>query len=223
MPRILFPPPRSKMVTSNLPCFRSTLEKPTVGATSRGLSEGEDNNRQQRDKISRVTVRNKVCLLSCIHMARVFVYGTLKKGQPNYFRMFDGTNGKAEFLASAFTTDKYPLVIAGKYNIPFLLKIPGQGHRVHGEIYKVDDRMLRFLDDFEGVPTMYQRTLVNLEVKEWVGQAEGGETPSPGSITEAFVYSTTTYQPDWPSLPSYESYDAYGDHGLEYVTREGRD
>lgn len=138
-------------------------------------------------------------------------------------RMFDSNNGKAEFLASALTTERYPLVIAGKYNIPFLLNIPGQGHRVQGEIYQVDDKMLKFLDDFEGVPTMYQRTPVSLEVKQWVGQTEGQETPSPGSTVEAFVYSTTTYQPDWPSLPSHESYDADGDHGLVYVAREARD
>lgn len=156
-------------------------------------------------------------------MTRVFVYGTLKRGQPNYFHMFNDTNGTAEFLGLALTTEKYPLVIAGKYNIPFLLNIPGQGHRVHGEIYKVDDKMLKFLDDFESIPTMYQRTVVKLEVKEWVGKTEGEEVLSPGNITEASVYSTTTYQPDWPSLPSYESYDAYGDHGLEYMTREARD
>lgn len=156
-------------------------------------------------------------------MTRVFVYGTLKKGQPNYFRMFNDTNRTAEFLGSALTTEKYPLVIAGKYNIPFLLNIPDQGKRVYGEIYKVDDEMLKFLDAFESVPTMYQRTVVKLEVKEWVGKIEGEEVLSPGNITEAFMYSTTTYQPDWPSLPSYESYDAYGDHGLKYVTREARD
>ncbi|XP_041834159.1 gamma-glutamylaminecyclotransferase B-like [Melanotaenia boesemani] len=156
-------------------------------------------------------------------MARVFVYGTLKKGQPNYSRLFESRNGKAEFLASAFTTQKYPLVIAGKFNIPFLLNLPGQGHRVHGEIYKVDDQMLKFLDDFESVPTMYQRTMVELEVKEWMGKTDGEEKPSPGSIAEAFMYSTTTYQSEWPTLPSYESYDSYGDHGLNYVTREARD
>lgn len=156
-------------------------------------------------------------------MARVFVYGTLKKGQPNYFRMFESSNGKAEFLGSAFTTQKFPLVIAGEYNIPFLLNLPGQGHRVHGEIYQVDDRMLKFLDDFESIPTMYQRTTVELEVKEWTGKTDGGEGPSPGSITEAFAYSTTTYQPDWLSLPSFESYNSWGDHGLQYVTREARD
>lgn len=156
-------------------------------------------------------------------MANVFVYGTLKKGQPNYYRMFDSANGKTEFLASAYTIQKYPLVIASKNNIPFLLNIPGQGHQIQGEIYKVDEQMLKFLDDFEGIPTMYQRTLIKMEVKEWVGPTEGEEKPSPGSITEAFVYSTTTYKPEWISLPSYESYDSYGDHGLEYVTREARD
>lgn len=164
-----------------------------------------------------------VRLPSCVHMARVFVYGTLKKGQPNNYRMFESANGKAEFLASARTTKKYPLIITTKYNVPFMLNIPGQGHQVHGEIYKVDEQMLNFLDDFEGVPTMYQRTMVELEVKEWAGPAEGEKRPSAGSVIEAFVYNTTTYKPDWPSLPTHESYDTNGDHGLQYTYREARD
>lgn len=166
---------------------------------------------------------SQVFLLPLVHMTRVFVYGTLKKGQPNYFRLLNRANGTAQFLGSALTTERFPLVIAGKYNIPFLLNIPGQGHRVHGEIYRVDDEMLKLLDDLESVPTMYQRTVVHLEVRDWVGGVEGEEPLPPGSITEAFVYSTTTYQPDWPSLPSYESYDTYADHGLRYVARQDRD
>ncbi|KAM3857024.1 gamma-glutamylaminecyclotransferase B-like [Diretmus argenteus] len=156
-------------------------------------------------------------------MTHIFVYGTLKKGQPNHYRMFDQAKGKAEFLSSARTVERYPLVIAGKYNIPFLLNVPGQGQRVRGEIYRVDERMLEFLDAFESVPTMYQRTRLKLEVEKWVGRTDGEETPSPGSVVEVFGYSTTTYKPDWPSLPNYESYDAYGDHGLEYAIREARD
>ncbi|TNN56458.1 Gamma-glutamylaminecyclotransferase [Liparis tanakae] len=167
---------------------------------------------------------HRMCLSSCSLMARVFVYGTLKKGQPNFYRMVDAANGKAELLASACTTQRYPLVIAGEHNIPFLLDLPGQGYRVHGEIYEVDDKMLRFLDDFEDVPAMYQRTRVTLEVKEWAGKtAEGEERPAAGSATEAFLYSTTTYRPDWPSLTRYESYDAHGAHGLRYATRSERD
>uniref|UniRef100_A0A8C6TRK7 Gamma-glutamylaminecyclotransferase n=1 Tax=Neogobius melanostomus TaxID=47308 RepID=A0A8C6TRK7_9GOBI len=161
-------------------------------------------------------------LFCCVFMARVFVYGTLKKGQPNYYRMFDSSNGTTQFLGTAKTVERFPLVIAGTYNIPYLLNIPGQGHQVHGEIYQVDDQMLRFLDAFEGVPTHYQRTATKLEVKEWAG-GETLETLAPGSITEAFLYNATTYEPEWATLPTHQSYDSYGDHGLKYVEREARD
>ncbi|MCJ8732296.1 hypothetical protein PDJAM_G00209740 [Pangasius djambal] len=160
-------------------------------------------------------------LLPATQMACIFIYGTLKKGQPNHYRMLDTTKGNVKFLGCARTVDKYPLVIAGKYNIPFLLNVPGEGQRVQGEIYSVDDPMLKFLDWFEDCPKMYQRTQVLLEIKEWVGEGEG--TPKVGSTTEAFVYSTTAYKPEWLQYPTFNNYDSYGDHGLQYVTREARD
>lgn len=153
-------------------------------------------------------------------MTHVFIYGTLKKGQPNYHNMLDTTKGSAKYLGQARTMDKYPLVIAGKYNIPFLLNVPGEGQRVQGEIYSVDDQMLKYLDWFEGCPQMYQRTRVLLEVEEWVGEGEG--TSQVGSATDAFVYSTTTYMPEWLQYPTFDSYDTCGDHGLQYITREAR-
>ncbi|XP_061918154.1 gamma-glutamylaminecyclotransferase-like [Entelurus aequoreus] len=149
-------------------------------------------------------------------MTHVFVYGTLKRGQPNNRRMSDKGNGHAQLLASAVTTQKFPLVIATEHNIPFLLNIPGQGHRVHGEIYEVDEPMLSFLDDFEHTPAMYQRSQVTLAVEEWLGPADDKERWAPGSVTQAFVYSTTTYQPDWPSLNHHDNYDCDGHHGLVY-------
>ncbi|XP_077061522.1 gamma-glutamylaminecyclotransferase B-like [Siphateles boraxobius] len=153
-------------------------------------------------------------------MAKVFVYGTLKKGQPNYFRMMDHANGQAEFVAHARTVDRYPLVIASKYNTPFLLNVPGTGQRVHGEIYSVEQKMLEFLDRLENCPRKYQRRLIRLEVHERPG---GGEhTPKAGSSVEAFVYSTDTYEPEWLQKPTYERYEAYGDHGLHYVCLEDR-
>lgn len=154
-------------------------------------------------------------------MTHVFVYGTLKKGQPNHNRMLHIANGKSEFLGDACTVEKYPLVIAGEYNVPFLLNVPGTGQHVHGEIYSVDDKMLKFLDWFESCPQMYQRTLVLLKVEQCVEDREG--RPKLGNTTEAFVYSTTTYEPDWLEKPAFSSYDSYGDHGLLYVTREARD
>ncbi|RXN29883.1 gamma-glutamylaminecyclotransferase B-like protein [Labeo rohita] len=155
-----------------------------------------------------------------VHMVDVFVYGTLKKDQPNYFRMNNTANGQADFLARARTVEPYPLVIATKYNIPFLLNMPGTGQRVYGEIYRVDQKMLEFLDKFEGCPERYQRTEVQLEVQD--GDGEGENTLKPGSIVEAFVYSKNTYEPEWLQTPTYESYDAYGDHGLTYVIPEDR-
>lgn len=152
-----------------------------------------------------------------IDMTHIFVYGTLKRGQPNHYRMFDSSNGRAEFLATACTTQKYPLVIATQHNIPFLLSIPGNGHRVQGEIYKVDEQMLKFLDDFEVVPTIYQRTPIMVEVMEVAKDLKAGST------IEVYVYSTQTYKSDWPSLPTYENYNSCGAHGLVYVPREARD
>ncbi|XP_077199924.1 gamma-glutamylaminecyclotransferase [Paroedura picta] len=156
-------------------------------------------------------------------MARVFVYGTLKQGQPNYHNMTDRTHGTATFQGRGLTVEKYPLVIAGKYNIPFLLNSPGRGHRIAGEIYFVNDQMLQFLDEFEDCPNVYQRTPMRIEIVEWEGTSgTPEERPVVNSILECYSYSTTTYQPEWMDLPYYDNYDSFGKHGLLYVLRESR-
>lgn len=58
----------------------------------------------------------------------IFVYGTLKRGEPNHNILKNTTNGYAKFKGLGRTTVPYPLVIATKYNIPFLLKKPGTGN-----------------------------------------------------------------------------------------------
>ena len=70
-------------------------------------------------------------------MHNVFVYGTLKKGEPNHYWLQDKKNGVGKFLKDGVTKTKYPLIIATKYNIPFLLHAPGEGSNVHGEILTV--------------------------------------------------------------------------------------
>lgn len=61
-------------------------------------------------------------------LKRIFVYGTLKRGEPNYGILINRDNGHAKFKGIGRTINKYPLVIATKYNIPFLLKKPDTGH-----------------------------------------------------------------------------------------------
>lgn len=55
----------------------------------------------------------------------VFVYGTLKKGEPNHYWFTREETGHHNFICNAKTVEKYPLIIATKYNIPFVLDSPG--------------------------------------------------------------------------------------------------
>ncbi|XP_053669703.1 putative gamma-glutamylcyclotransferase CG2811 [Anopheles nili] len=103
-------------------------------------------------------------------LRRVFVYGTLKRGEPNHHWLTDVTNGKARFIAKGHTTVRYPLVVASPYNIPFLLDVPGRGHFIAGEIYEVDDPMLSRLDVLEDYPKLYDR---RPEVIQRVEAADG--------------------------------------------------
>lgn len=65
------------------------------------------------------------------------MYGALKYGQPSSSILANTGNGYAKFWCRATTTQKLPLVIATRYNIPFLLNKPGVGYYVTGEIYEV--------------------------------------------------------------------------------------
>ena len=58
----------------------------------------------------------------------VFVYGTLKHGQPNHGLLETAINSsQAEFLGQATTVDCWPLIIYSSFNIPFLLDCKGTG------------------------------------------------------------------------------------------------
>lgn len=92
----------------------------------------------------------------------VFVYGTLKNGQTNHFWLQDHKNGTSTFLTNGKTTNRYPLIIGTRYNIPFLLDVPNTGHDINGEIYQIDDAMLKQLDVLEGHPNYYLRKQINI-------------------------------------------------------------
>lgn len=92
----------------------------------------------------------------------VFVYGTLKQNQPNHYWLTKSENGISKFLSNGKTMDRYPLVIGTRYNIPFILNMPGIGYEIDGEIYEIDEHMLKKLDELEGHPIYYLRQQINI-------------------------------------------------------------
>ncbi len=106
----------------------------------------------------------------------VFVYGTLKRGFPNYAAYMQA----AEFLGTGTTVEKYPLVLSGNRYVPCLLDRPGEGCVVAGELFRVDDGGLRRLDDLEAVgqPGGYVRRSIAVRMT-------GGGQPAE---MEAFAY-----------------------------------
>jgi gamma-glutamylaminecyclotransferase len=82
----------------------------------------------------------------------IFVYGTLKKGFPN-----SNFLANAKFVGEGRTVDKYPLVIASRFNIPYLLGLKNVGNQIAGEVYDVTESQLKALDRFEGYPDHYNR------------------------------------------------------------------
>lgn len=97
-------------------------------------------------------------------LRRVFLYGTLKVGHKNHHLMQDPANGVAKFLCKASTPVKYPLVVATKYNIPFMLNRPGIGTYVTGEVFEIDDKMLETLDELEGTGCYYDREMLKFNI-----------------------------------------------------------
>lgn len=104
-------------------------------------------------------------------MHRVFVYGTLKRGFPNH----------ADHLAHVSplghhrTVEAYPLYVQGQWHSPVMLPEAGNGLRVTGELYEVDDDTFAALDRLESVhlPTGYTREEIDVVAVEggWQGRA----------------------------------------------------
>ncbi|XP_049939370.1 putative gamma-glutamylcyclotransferase CG2811 [Schistocerca serialis cubense] len=87
----------------------------------------------------------------------LFVYGTLKRDEPEHHYLEYETNGTSKFVSTAQTVKRYPLIIDTQYNIPFLIHREGMGHRILGEIYEVDERMMKTIDELKSHPNLYCR------------------------------------------------------------------
>ncbi|KAM7345823.1 putative gamma-glutamylcyclotransferase CG2811 [Cochliomyia hominivorax] len=92
-------------------------------------------------------------------LLKVFVYGTLKRGEPNHHWLTKTENGFACFVGEGTTVERFPLVVGTRYNIPFLLDKRGHGHNVQGEVYEVDQKMFGNLDVLEDYPVYYDREI----------------------------------------------------------------
>uniref|UniRef100_A0A0N4ZU02 Gamma-glutamylcyclotransferase family protein n=1 Tax=Parastrongyloides trichosuri TaxID=131310 RepID=A0A0N4ZU02_PARTI len=136
----------------------------------------------------------------------VFVYGTLKKGEPNYHVMTNNETGYHEFISSGKTVPKFTLVVGSKYNIPFCIEIPKKGNQIFGEVYKIDDLKFSALDKLEGYPNFYTRRLIDISCNN-------------GEIIKAWIYLLSTYKKDFFKEASEEMtcYSSKGSHGREYV------
>ncbi|XP_069364110.1 putative gamma-glutamylcyclotransferase CG2811 isoform X2 [Maniola hyperantus] len=139
---------------------------------------------------------------------KVFVYGTLKRNEPNHHWLTNPEHGVGKFIAEGATKTKYPLIIGTKYNIPFLLYSPGDGHYVKGEVYEVDDTMLGKLDILEDHPNYYVRELDDIILNKNSFDQE---------TIKCWVYFLKNFRPELLSKPQLENYSSAGSHGLPYL------
>lgn len=100
-------------------------------------------------------------------MTKIFVYGTLKRGNCRA-----GVLRNQQFLGEATTAPSYRLFEVGSY--PALV-VDDNGLSVEGELWEVDPECLTLLDEIEGVPTLYQRMPVVID-------------DPPGVEAETYVY-----------------------------------
>jgi gamma-glutamylcyclotransferase (GGCT)/AIG2-like uncharacterized protein YtfP len=86
---------------------------------------------------------------------RLFVYGTLMRGEAYHHRLME----QRPFLGKAKTEAAFELVDLGEY--PGL--VAGGATAVVGELFEMDAATLKVVDQLEGHPHLYQRTEIRLE------------------------------------------------------------
>lgn len=116
---------------------------------------------------------------------RVFVYGTLKRGECNHPVLAEGG---AVFLGDATLTGPHSLLDLGWY--PCIRRAVGEPDSVvHGEVYEVDEDLLHSLDIIEGHPHYYQRRKRKPDGwsrSVWVYELDGGD----GHVVESGRWSS---------------------------------
>nr|XP_022295620.1 putative gamma-glutamylcyclotransferase CG2811 isoform X1 [Crassostrea virginica] len=154
-------------------------------------------------------------------MQRVFLYGTLKKDQPNHARMAAGLQSEdCVFEGIGETQTRYPLIVDPLFNIPFLLGAPNhpkaldqvvyhflemplvmvETHsfagesNVEGEVYSVSEKMLKNLDELERHPTFYTRQEIPVRLN--------------GRTQVTWCYLLQNFREDFLQRPALRTYDS---------------
>jgi len=94
-------------------------------------------------------------------MKHFFVYGTLKRTMKNSHIM---RRVKAEYVADVETIKPYPMFDLGN-GFPYVQDNPGKGLILQGELFVVEEEHEKFLDRFEGVPTLYKKGKIDVELE----------------------------------------------------------
>lgn len=131
----------------------------------------------------------------------VFVYGTLKRGFANAHLL-----DRATFIGDFRTLVRFPLVVGGRFNSPYLLDIPKKGAKVKGEVYAVDDATLADLDYFENVGINYSRKV-----------AKVSHCADRAFAADAFIYFKTNMLEELSKKPFVDDYQC-----RKYVPRHLR-
>ncbi len=128
----------------------------------------------------------------------LFVYGTLKKGYANHHYLVE-----AGLLGEYRTANAYPLAIEPPWWVPSLYERPGQGHRVTGELYVIDDGIMRFTDELEGLTRVdgYYRREIEVAHDDGSGRRwawtyfRRGHPPDPARVPYLETYVDRRYVP----------------------------
>ena len=91
--------------------------------------------------------------------ALLFVFGTLKKGFPNFH-----LNRARLIEARCKTQLAYPLYLVGSRYSPWLIDEPGKGDKVEGELYQVSPQQLAAMDQLERIERSdgYRRQIIQV-------------------------------------------------------------
>jgi gamma-glutamylcyclotransferase (GGCT)/AIG2-like uncharacterized protein YtfP len=87
---------------------------------------------------------------------KLFVYGTLKRGQIRNRCLKD-----SKFLREVVTKPEYHLLNLGQF--PGIVRVEKDGRSIVGELYEITVELRPYLDSIEGSPTLFNLEEINIE------------------------------------------------------------